>query len=312
MRIRIALASFLCTALLAASAAAKTYEVSKTFVQKSTQFSAVLSKGGVRLSESKAGPESGGKLDLSNFDLIVNELSEESKDSTPLKVEIYADGLLIDIINYGSLEKPFDFSARPQQSSTLLRTAEYCTSQCDDYIWANFGEECATAQLAPTPFCQSVRRQCMANCAAGDVDNDGVGNLADNCTVVANSDQTDCDGDGAGNACDSLNGVYQAQSRNRCYVADRSYDVGIGDFGYTRIKVKDFADETSVDISACGSAPIVARVLNGLFEDRCYSYNGSCESFIRAGCQQLITGSTSTFTPWCVPPMFGVDYCQAQ
>ena len=310
MQLRMAIAALICTFLFTGPAHSTTYEVSKTFVGKTTQYSAVLSKGGVPLSESKAGPESGGKLDLSNFDLIVNELSEKSKDIAPLKVKVYADDKLIDIINYGSLEKPFDFSARPLKSSAVQKTADYCASQCSDYIWENFGEECGFGQN--TPFCQRVLRRCTADCAAGDVDADGVGNLADNCTVVANPDQADCDGDGAGNVCDSLNGVYQAQSRNRCYVADRSYDVGIGDFGYTRIKIKDFADETSVDVSACGSAPIVARVLNGLFEDRCYSYNGSCESFIQTGCQQLITGSSGTYTPWCVPPQFGFDYCQAQ
>jgi len=40
------------------------------------------------------------------------------------------------------------------------------------------------------------------SCVAADTDGDGVDDLDDNCTDVANADQTDLDGDGAGDACD--------------------------------------------------------------------------------------------------------------
>ena len=36
-----------------------------------------------------------------------------------------------------------------------------------------------------------------------DTDGDGVGDVADNCTAVANASQTDADGDGIGNRCDA-------------------------------------------------------------------------------------------------------------
>ncbi len=53
---------------------------------------------------------------------------------------------------------------------------------------------------APVQFAQGVF---ALGCTGGDADSDGVESSCDNCSTIANSNQTDTDGDGVGDACDN-------------------------------------------------------------------------------------------------------------
>lgn len=248
---------------------AGTYELSKKYVGKSTQYRAVLAKGGVKLAEKNFASKTSGKLDLTSFDELIDGLSEASVDSAPITVEIYANAQLVDRINYGTLEKPFDFAAKTEVVTPLAKNAGYCTAYCADFIWANFGEECGSGQN--TLFCQRRLQRCLQDCENGDLDGDGVGNLADNCTEVSNPNQLDCDGDGAGNACDALNGVFQVAETRTCNI-DK-------DNGWTGERLEHYVQPRLVDVSACGSPNMYAARWNAA-EHSCWNINisGYCQA----------------------------------
>lgn len=241
---------------------AGSYVLSEKYVGKSTQYRAVLAKGGVKLMERKFGPEVKGRLDLSSFDELIDGLSEASIDSAALKVEVYADNNLVDLVNYGSLAKPFDFKSKASAVTSLAKSADYCSSTCADFMWANFGEECGSGQN--TLFCQRRLQRCLQDCANGDLDGDGVGNLADNCTEISNANQIDCDGDGAGNACDALNGVFQQAETRTCNI-DKDGSI-LGE------RLEHYVEPRLVDVSACGSADTYGARWNAA-EHSCWDIN---------------------------------------
>jgi hypothetical protein len=260
------------------------YRVSEKFVNKSSTYSVVLSKGGVKLSEQHYGSKTAGKLNLESLDRLVDELSEDSTDKAVLKLEVYADGKLVDLVNYGSLAKPFDFKLVPISSGVVSKSGDYCNWTCESERHLCLVDVCSGGDCER--YCQEQFENCTSRCTSGDDDGDGIGNLVDNCGSVSNPDQADCDGDGAGNVCDGLNGIYQQAEVRTCNI-DK-------DSGWTGERLEHFVQPRLVDVSACGNTQSIYGARWNADEHSCWNINigGYCQANPQsAACQATGGGS---------------------
>ena len=263
-----------------------------------------------------------GVIDLKEIATLQADLLKSDSKFAGSKLNIYVDGKLVDEIYFQP--EPYDFSTKKGLRDPLdVMALESASAGCDAYCGRERREciaDCSGQNC--TNACNARFNNCMLECSGGqsDEDSDDVSDSQDNCPFAYNPGQENCDGDEKGNVCDNFNGIFAVAEQHRCYVADRTLDVGIGSYGYTHVKVKDFWQRNMVDISACNNPPRLERFLNAEREESCYAYNSSCDEDILAVCKLLITGSIYGNTPWCISspyappgsPQFDVDMCEAQ
>ena len=126
--------------------------------------------------------------------------------------------------------------------------------------------------------------------AAGDVDNDGVADDADNCAETANSGQEDVDGDGVGDACDNCPGTANADQ------ADTDSD-GIADA--CELANDDCSGAIAIDLVGnleTGSATGSASGNTGNASDDSEPENNACGSSSAGGVWYSVTGNGQSMT----------------
>jgi len=291
-------------------------------VGKSSLFRVDLMVDGKPVHQLNLAPTADGQVDLAALLQLKTELLARDQSFAQAVARIRVDGKLVDEVALAEIEAFTETRLVNSKDPLKLRASPVISASGCEALCSSDRRECLAdcSGRGCSAMCGSRYEACMSNCATGttDEDSDGVSDNLDNCPLVSNPGQENCDGDTRGDACDNFNAVYAVQSTQRCYVANRTQNIGWNSFGYTDVRIKDFWDQTLVDISACGAPTMIALSLNGERSENCYSYNASCDVAVRANCNILITGSINSDTPWCsssypgVSPQFDVNYCVGQ
>lgn len=150
-----------------------------------------------------------------------------------LKVLVFADGLLLEEFDRGSL-LAYDRVLRSTHAEAIRALSM------------------AVHQLGSKPI-PTDPIMCGSPCGGGcgpfdDYDCDGVNNITDNCTDDYNPGQQNCDGDAVGDACDGSNGIFQPSGPVDTCMTDK-------DDHFVYITFEHHVEQLMVDVSSCGSPP---------------------------------------------------------